>query len=84
MWSNPTKNLWRLSACGAASVNICDTLNDNLIAYRDAYNDLEGTFDGCEVNHIGRQSNEEADVLTNIGSQCLPVPPGVFWEEINQ
>jgi hypothetical protein len=20
--------------------------------------------------------------LANIGSQCLPVPPGVFWEEI--
>jgi hypothetical protein len=27
-------------------------------------------------------SNEEADNLANIGSQCLPVPPGVFWEEI--
>jgi hypothetical protein len=27
-------------------------------------------------------SNEEADNLANIGSQCLPIPPGVFWEEI--
>jgi hypothetical protein len=43
---------------------------------------LEGTFDGCEVSHISRSSNEEADNLENIGSQCLPVPPGVFWEEI--
>jgi hypothetical protein len=24
----------------------------------------------------------EADNLANIGSQCLPIPPGVFWEEI--
>jgi hypothetical protein len=27
-------------------------------------------------------SNKEADNLANIGSQCLPIPPGVFWEEI--
>jgi hypothetical protein len=27
-------------------------------------------------------SNEEADNLANIGSQCLTIPPGVFWEEI--
>jgi hypothetical protein len=38
--------------------------------------------DGCEVSHISRNSNEEADNLANIGSQCLPVPSGVFWEEI--
>jgi hypothetical protein len=43
---------------------------------------LEGTFYGCEVSHISRTSNEEAVHLANIGSQCLPVPPGVFWEEI--
>jgi hypothetical protein len=43
---------------------------------------LEETFDGCEVSHISRASNEEADNLANIGSQCLPVPPGVFWEKI--
>jgi hypothetical protein len=43
---------------------------------------LEGTFDRCKVSHISRASNEEADNLANIGSQCLHVPPGVFWEEI--
>jgi hypothetical protein len=32
--------------------------------------------------HIGRESNEEADNLANIGSKCLPIPPGVFFEEI--
>ncbi|KAK1663298.1 hypothetical protein QYE76_051457 [Lolium multiflorum] len=31
-----------------------------------------------------RLSNDEADVLANIGSQCLAVPPGVFWEEITE
>jgi hypothetical protein len=43
---------------------------------------LEGTFNGCEVSHISRACNEEADYLANIGSQCLPIPPGVFWEGI--
>jgi hypothetical protein len=51
-------------------------------AYRNLYYYLEGTFDGCEVSHISRSSNEEADNLANIESQCLPIPPGVFWEEI--
>jgi hypothetical protein len=63
-------------------MNRCDTINDNMMAYKNLYHYLEGTFDGCEVSHISRNSNEEADILGNIGSQCLPVPSGVFWEEI--
>jgi hypothetical protein len=63
-------------------MNRCDTISDNMTAYRNLYYYLEGTFDGCEVSHIGKAINEEADNLANIGSQCLPVPPGVFWEEI--
>jgi hypothetical protein len=53
-----------------------------MIAYRNLYYYLEGTFDGCEVSHVSRASNEETDNLANIGSQCLPISPGVFWEEI--
>jgi hypothetical protein len=52
------------------------------MAYKNLYHYLEGTFNGCEVSHISRNINEEADNLANIGSQCLPVPSGVFWEEI--
>jgi hypothetical protein len=63
-------------------MNRCDVISDNMTAYRNLYYCLEGTFDGCEVSHISRASNEEADNLANIGSQCLLVPPGVFWEEI--
>jgi ribonuclease HI len=62
-------------------MNRCDTINDNMMAYKNLYH-LEGTFDGSEVSHISRNSNEEADNLANIRSQCLPVPSGVFWEEI--
>jgi hypothetical protein len=53
-----------------------------MTTYRNLYYYLEGTFDGCEVSHVSRASNEEADNLANIGSQCLHIPPGVFWEEI--
>jgi hypothetical protein len=63
-------------------MNKCNAISDNIIAYRNLYYYLKGTFDGCEVSHVSRASNEEADNLANIGSQCLPVPQGVFWEEI--
>jgi hypothetical protein len=83
-------------ACGATRIKIhgdsnlnaqqvmkeCDTTCANMIAYRAMYDKLEGEFEGCEVTHIGRDSNDEADNLANIGSRCLPIPPGVFFEEI--
>ena len=55
-----------------------------MVAYKEVYNELEKLFDGCEVNHISRLSKDEADVLANIGSQCLAIPPGVFGEEITE
>jgi ribonuclease HI len=63
-------------------MNHCDAISDNMTAYQNLYYYLEGTFDGCKVSHISRESNKEADNLASIGSQCLRVPPGVFWEEI--
>jgi ribonuclease HI len=69
-------------SCGATHLNIfgysclilqqvmnrLDAISGNMIAYRNLYYYLEGTFNGCEVNHISRTSNEEADTLVNIGS----------------
>jgi ribonuclease HI len=83
-------------ACGATRIKIhgdsnliaqkvmkeCDATCANMIAYCAMYDKLEGNFEGCEVTHIGRKSNEETDNLANIGSKCLPIPPGVFFEEI--
>jgi hypothetical protein len=63
-------------------MNKCDAISDNMTAYMNLYYYLEGTFDGCEVSHVSRASNKEANNLANIGSQCLLVPQGVFWEEI--
>jgi ribonuclease HI len=63
-------------------MNKCDAISDNMIAYRNLYYYLEGTFDGCKVSHVSRVSNKEADNLANIRSQYLPIPQGVFWKEI--
>ena len=85
-------------ACGATRLQIygdsnlvvqqtmkeCDANSDNMVAYRDLYEKLEASFDGCELHHIGRGSNEEADELANIGSTRAPIPPGVFLEQINE
>jgi ribonuclease HI len=63
-------------------MNKCDAISDNMTAYKNLYNYLEGTFNGCEVSHVSRASNKEADNLANIRSQCLPVSQGDFWEEV--
>ena len=84
-------------ACGATRLTIygdsklvvqqtmkeCEAVSDNMTAYRDLYDKLEVSFDGCELRHIGRGSNEEADELANIGSTRAPTPPGVFLEKIS-
>jgi ribonuclease HI len=59
-------------------MNRCDALSDNMTMYRNLNYYLEGTFDGCEVSQASRTSNDEADVLANIGSQCLCITTGVF------
>ncbi|KAK1601518.1 hypothetical protein QYE76_018022 [Lolium multiflorum] len=65
-------------------MNQCDAVNESMIAYKEVYNELEKLFDGCEVNHISRMSNDEADVLANIGSQCLAIPPGATYQRTMQ
>ena len=53
-----------------------------LLEPTDDVDEASSSIEGCELTHIGRESNEEADVLANIGSTCSPVPPGVFFETI--
>jgi hypothetical protein len=76
---NETIGKWCKNKHGASK--IIDTF-ETYQAYINLYYYLERTFDGCEVSHVSRASNEEADNLANIGSQCLPIPQGVFWEDI--
>src|SRR4051812_34649855 len=63
-------------------MNECNAHVANMIVYRTLYNALEGDFDGCKLQHVGRENNKEADRLANIGSTCARVPPGVFLEQI--
>jgi hypothetical protein len=49
-------------------MNRYDAVSDNMTAYQNLYYYLVGTFDECEVSHVNRASNEEADNLENIGS----------------
>jgi hypothetical protein len=65
-------------------MNLCDGISDNMIAYRQMYQSMEAKFEGCELKHIGRASNEEADALANIASTFSPIPDGVFYEVITQ
>jgi hypothetical protein len=39
---------------------------------------LEDKFDGLELNHIARRSNEAADELAKLAFDQAPVPTGVF------
>ncbi|XP_010238965.1 uncharacterized protein LOC104584880 [Brachypodium distachyon] len=66
------------------TMKTCDAISDTMIAYRDMYNTLEGNFDGCELVHVSRASNEEANHLANLGSTRAAVTPGVFLETIHQ
>src|SRR3954468_16434029 len=66
------------------TMNLCDVINDNMVAYREMYNILEASFEGCKLKHIARGSNDQADTLANIGSTCSPIPDGIFYEVINK
>jgi ribonuclease HI len=62
------------------SMNLCDAVSDNMIAYRQLYQNMEAKFEGCDLKHIGRASNEEADTLANIGSMCSPSQTECFMK----
>jgi hypothetical protein len=56
-------------------MNLCDAISDNMIAYRQMYQSMEAKFEGCELKHIGRASNEEAGAFWQIsGSTCSKIP----------
>ncbi|XP_066348021.1 uncharacterized protein [Miscanthus floridulus] len=47
-------------------------------AYCQEVRQLEGRFDGLELNHIPRRLNEVVDTLAKAASGREPVPVGVF------
>ncbi|XP_073360197.1 uncharacterized protein [Aegilops tauschii subsp. strangulata] len=52
-------------------------------AYRQAVKNIDGQFQGYQVDHIDWRENEAADALSRIGSQRKPVPPNVFLDVLH-
>ena len=52
-----------------------------MVAYCREVRQLEGKFDGLELNHILRRLNEEVDMLTKMASGREPVPTGIFTSD---
>jgi hypothetical protein len=53
-------------------------LSPKKVAYCQAVRLLEEKFDGLELVHIPRCFNKAADQLAKMGSQCQPIPGGIF------
>jgi hypothetical protein len=45
---------------------------------------LEGHFEGIEFQHVPRNNNVAADVLSKLGSRQALVPAGVFVQDLRK
>jgi hypothetical protein len=53
-----------------------------MVTYCQVVRLLEEKFDGLELNHIARHSNEVADELAKLASGRAPAPAGVFANDL--
>jgi hypothetical protein len=53
-----------------------------MVAYCQMVCLLKDKFNGLELNHIARQSNEAADELVKLASGRVPVPTGVYVSDL--
>jgi ribonuclease HI len=54
------------------SMNLCDAISDNMIAYRQMYQSMETKFEGCELKHIDRASNKEGSCRWRLPQRIGP------------
>ena len=54
-----------------------------MAACRRAGDNIVGHFKGYQVEHLNRRKNEAADALSQLGSQCKPIPPNVFLDALH-
>ncbi|XP_066333565.1 uncharacterized protein [Miscanthus floridulus] len=52
-------------------------------AYYKLVHRLEDKFDGLELNHVARKSNEATNELAKMASARAPVPPNVFARDLH-
>jgi hypothetical protein len=55
-----------------------------MAAYYQAVHPLEDKFDGLELNHIARRSNEAADELVKLASSRARAPADVFISDLHK
>jgi ribonuclease HI len=55
-----------------------------MAAYCQVVHLLEDKFDGLELNHIARWSNEAADELMKLASDRAPAPVSVFTSDLHK
>jgi ribonuclease HI len=61
-----------------------DCVKDTMDAYSAEIRKLESHFEGIEFQHVPRNNNVAADVLSKIGSRRVLVPGGVFIQDLRK
>jgi hypothetical protein len=61
-----------------------DCVKDTMDAYYTEIRKLEGHFEGIEFQHVPRNNNIVADVLSKLGSCRALVPAGVFVQDLRK
>jgi hypothetical protein len=61
-----------------------DYIKDTMDAYYAEIRKLEGHFEGVEFQHVPRNNNIAADVLSKLGSCQALVPAGVFVQDLRK
>jgi ribonuclease HI len=61
-----------------------DCVKDTMDAYCAEIRKLEGHFEGIEFQHVPRNNNVAADVLSKLGSRRALVPAGMFVQDLRK
>jgi ribonuclease HI len=61
-----------------------DCVKDTMDAYCAKIRKLEGHFEGIEFQHVPRNNNVAADMLSKLGSRRALVPAGVFVQDLRK
>jgi hypothetical protein len=61
-----------------------DCVKDTMDAYCAKIRKFEGHFEGIEFQHVPRNNNVAADVLSKLGSRQALVPVGVFVQDLRK
>jgi hypothetical protein len=60
-------------------MDLCDAVSDNMVAYREMYNLMEGKFEGCELKHIETELATKKPILW----QTSTLRALQFWMEFS-